>query len=48
MKPASVTLALLSCITSVLAADGEDTDKTLVAWVIPATLTQQGGSALTI
>ena len=48
MKPASVTLALLSCITSVLAADGEDTDKTLVAWVIPANLTQQGGSALTI
>jgi len=48
MKPASITLALLLCTTSLLAAEGAKTNKTLVAWAIPANLTQRGGSVLTI
>ena len=48
MKPASIGLALLLGTTSLFAARGENTDKTLVAWVVPANLTQQGGSVLTI
>ena len=48
MKLASITLALLLCTTSLLAADDAGTSKTLVAWVSPAYLSQQGGSVLTI
>jgi len=48
MRPTSILLALLLCTTPLLASGGVATDKTLVAWVIPANLTQQGGSALTI
>jgi hypothetical protein len=48
MKPTSIILALLFCTTSLLAADDAGTSKTLVAWVSPANLSQQGGSALTI
>jgi len=48
MKPASITLALLLCTTSLLTANEAGTNKTLVAWVIPANLSQQGGSVLTI
>lgn len=48
MKPAIIPLALLLCATSLLAAEDAGTSKTLVAWVIPANLTQQGGSVLTI
>jgi len=48
MKAANITLALLFCTAPLFAAEGKTTDKTLVAWVIPANLTQRGGSALTI
>jgi len=48
MKPTSITLVLLLCAASVQAVEGAGTDKTLVAWVSPANLTQQGGSALTV
>jgi sucrose-6-phosphate hydrolase SacC (GH32 family) len=49
MKAAITTLAWLFCTAPLFSlAAGENADKTLVAWVIPANLTQQGGSALTI
>ena len=48
MRITGITLALLLCTTSLLAADDAGTNKTLVAWVSPANLSQQGGSVLTI
>jgi len=48
MKLAMIALALLLCTSSLLAAEDAGTNKTLVAWVIPANLSQQGGSVLTI
>ena len=48
MRAAIVPLVLLLCTTSLSAAEDAGTSKTLVAWVIPANLTQQGGSVLTI
>ena len=44
------TLTLGAVAASVPAAAGEDVlrDKTLVAWVVPANLTQRGGSVLTV
>ena len=48
IKLARLILNLCFCVTPYIAAAGEETDKTLVAWVIPANLNQQGGSALTI
>ncbi|MFW6162864.1 MAG: LamG-like jellyroll fold domain-containing protein [Planctomycetota bacterium] len=48
MTLAILPLAMLLGTPSPLAAEKADTDKTLVAWVIPANLTQQGGSVLTI
>ena len=48
MKPVSIIVALLLCATSLLAANDAPASKTLVAWVIPANLTQQGGSVLTV
>ena len=48
MKRTSITAALLLCTAPLLAADSPDTDKTLVAWAVPANLNQQGGSVLTI
>jgi len=48
MKPACTPLLFLLCTTGLFAADDAATNKTLVAWVSPANLTQQGGSALTI
>jgi len=48
MKLASITLTLLLCTTSLLVANDPATNKTLVAWVIAANLSQQGGSVLTI
>ena len=48
MKLSNISLALLFCTTSLLAAEDAGTSKTLVAWVLPANLSQQGGSVLTI
>lgn len=48
MKTASISLAILLCSAHLLAAAEPRTNKTLVAWVIPANLAQQGGSVLTI
>ena len=48
MKQAIIPLAVLLCATSLLAAKDAGTNKTLVAWVIPANLSQRGGSVLTI
>ncbi len=48
MRRTGITLALLLCTTSLLAAGGEVTDKTLVAWVSLADTEQRGGSALTL
>ncbi len=46
---ATITAALLLLGAKFLfAADDAGTSKTLVAWVIPANLSQQGGSAMTI
>ena len=47
MKSACFLLNLCFCVTTHIAAAGEETDKTLVVWVIPANLDQRGGSALT-
>ena len=44
----SIPLAVLFCTTCLFAAKEMGSAKTLVAWVIPANLSQQGGSALTI
>jgi len=43
-----MSLVFLLCTTGLFAADDAATNKTLVAWVIPANLTQQGSSTLTI
>jgi len=48
MKLTSITPALLLCAASFCASASAGTNKTLVAWVIPANLTQRGGSVLTI
>lgn len=48
MNQSNITVALLLCVTCFCAAANAGTDKTLVAWVIPANLTQRGGSVLTI
>ncbi|MBL7132584.1 MAG: hypothetical protein ISS78_00670 [Phycisphaerae bacterium] len=48
MKLAGIILGLLFCTTSLLAAKDAGTNKTLAAWVLPANLSQRGGSALTI
>jgi len=48
MRTPGTALVLLLCATSLPAADDAGTSKTLVAWIIPANLTQQGGSVLTI
>ena len=48
MKATRIILVLLLCATFLSAAEAKGTDKTLVAWVIPANLTQRGGSVLTI
>jgi len=44
----SIPLAVLFCTTCLFAAKEMGSAKTLVAWVIPANLSQQGGSVLTI
>jgi len=41
-------LATIGTATKAMAADGPLQDKTLVAWVAPANLTQRGGSTLTL
>ena len=48
MKRTSVTAIVLLCTASLLAADDPGTNKTLVAWVMPANLSQRGGSVVTI
>ena len=48
MKLANMTSTLLLYTTSLFAADDAGTNKTLVAWISPANLSQQGGSVLTI
>jgi sucrose-6-phosphate hydrolase SacC (GH32 family) len=48
MKLVRITLAFALCTTSLVAADDAETSKTLVAWAIPANLSQQGGSVLTV
>ena len=48
MKMAILAVALLVCAVCAAPAEAAGTDKTLVAWVSPANLTQRGGSALTI
>ena len=48
MRQSIIILALLLCATCFCASASAGTDKTLVAWVFPAILTQRGGSALTI
>ncbi len=48
MKPTTIALVLLLCTAFVAAPAAAGTNKTLVAWAIPARLDQRGGSVLTI
>jgi len=48
MKEVIVSLAIGFVILSSCGANAAKTDKTLVAWVVPADLTHRGGSVLTI
>ncbi|MCX6833033.1 MAG: hypothetical protein NT028_13060, partial [candidate division Zixibacteria bacterium] len=48
MKTIVVSLVIGFATLFLGGADADKTDKTLVAWIAPADLTQRGGSALTI
>ena len=48
MKTIMVSLVIGFATLFLCGADADKTDKTLVAWIAPADLTQRGGSALTI
>lgn len=48
MKLVIIAAASVMSLASGVAAEEAKTDKTLVAWVLPANLDQQGGSVLTI